>query len=130
MTKPRPMMLIEDARVLPIAKRAACPADDHAPPTFPGPLEWRGRSWLLSLEGRWFGCGVHAMERALWLETPAEPIRLGMSGSPVVSLDGASIGVVCLSQLGYPQRWRRRAQIRSSGGNCPDGLSMIFDPGS
>jgi hypothetical protein len=66
--------------------------------TIAGRPEWRGRAWLLSLEGRWFGCDIRATFLSLWLENAAEPIRSGMSGSPIVSLDGAAIGVVCLSE--------------------------------
>ena len=51
--------------------------------------------WLLSLDGRWFSSRARSLGKALWLEGAAEPIQAGMSGSPVVSPDGAAIGVVC-----------------------------------
>jgi hypothetical protein len=68
--------------------------------TFLGPPKWHGRGWLLSLDGRWFGCDVSATWQTLRIENTAEPIRAGMSGSPIVSVDGAAVGVVCLSSGG------------------------------
>jgi hypothetical protein len=57
-----------------------------------------GQGWLLSLDRRWFPCEVEYMK---WVDGPllitnaAQPIVGGMSGSPVVSDDGAAFGVVC-----------------------------------
>jgi hypothetical protein len=90
--------LVED-RALPIAPvplvrpQIALP-DGQA---IPGRPKWHGRAWLLSLEGRWCGVDVHASWSSLWLENAEEPIRRGMSGSPIMSLDGAAIGILCLS---------------------------------
>lgn len=63
-----------------------------------------GHAWLLSLDGRWSRCAVcdssqfHAGGASpLWLQDAAEPIKGGMSGSPVVSPEGAAIGIMCCS---------------------------------
>jgi hypothetical protein len=59
----------------------------------------QGRGWMLSLERKWFGCTVEYFKRVdgpLWISAPAQPIEGGMSGSPVISDDGAAIGIVCL----------------------------------
>ena len=58
-------------------------------------------AWLLSLNQTWFSCQVHyhAMG-ALWIADTAEPIRGGMSGSPIMSEDGATIGVVSIAAHG------------------------------
>jgi hypothetical protein len=55
-----------------------------------------GEAWLLSLDQRWFGCRVHYINDygPLWVYKTAEPIRGGMSGSPIVSADDTAIGVV------------------------------------
>jgi hypothetical protein len=63
-----------------------------------------GHAWLLSLDGRWFRCAVYdssqfraAGDKPLLLQDAAEPIKGGMSGSPVVSPEGAAIGIMCCS---------------------------------
>jgi hypothetical protein len=53
--------------------------------------------WLLSLEGVWFHCAVKMVFLpSLALAGMEGKIAFGMSGSPIVSADGAAIGVVCL----------------------------------
>jgi len=48
-----------------------------------------GPAWLLSLDGNWFPCTVNTGEGGpLWLFDAAEPIKGGMSGSPVISWNG------------------------------------------
>jgi hypothetical protein len=59
-----------------------------------GPAEWKGTGRLLSLDGRWFSCGLRAFSRSLWVEGR---IIGGMSGSPIINDDGAAVGVVCMS---------------------------------
>ena len=55
-----------------------------------------GPAWLLSLDGNWFPCTVNTREGGpLWLSDAAEPIKGGMSGSPVISADGMAMGIVC-----------------------------------
>ncbi|MGO8918246.1 MAG: hypothetical protein ACLQJR_20285 [Stellaceae bacterium] len=44
---------------------------------------------------RWFTRHVIAVRSVLWIEDATEPIRGGMSGSPILNEDGAAIGVVC-----------------------------------
>jgi hypothetical protein len=53
------------------------------------------RGQMLSLKGHWFWCDVNCWGRSLWIDNPAEPIRGGMSGSPILAADGAALGVVC-----------------------------------
>jgi hypothetical protein len=60
-----------------------------------------GRGWVLSLEQEWFGCTVKYMKQvdsALLICDTAQPIVGGMSGSPVISDEGAAIGIVALSR--------------------------------
>jgi Trypsin-like peptidase domain len=92
----------------------------------------KGKGWLLSLEGEWFGCTVQCMKRVkspLWISNTTQPIVGGMSGSPVISDDGAAIGIVavdtssgfqdrCEDQYGSPKSpayWRssRLASVRT-----------------
>ena len=54
-------------------------------------------AWLLALSGNWFSCRVMSRGRSLSISDAAEPIRSGMSGSPIVAPDGRAIGVVCIS---------------------------------
>jgi hypothetical protein len=60
----------------------------------------RGQGWLLSLEGKWFGCAVDYMkfvDGPLYITHCAQPIAGGMSGSPIISAQGMAIGVVCVA---------------------------------
>jgi hypothetical protein len=68
--------------------------------TFLGPLEAESEARLLSLDSCWFPCKVKSYGRGLWIEGAAEGIRGGMSGSPIVTPEGAAIGVVCVSSGG------------------------------
>lgn len=55
------------------------------------------RGWIFTLDAeRWFSCRVEA-PRAIWIWEAAEPIRGGMSGSPIVGDDGSAIAVLCTS---------------------------------
>jgi hypothetical protein len=52
-------------------------------------------AWLLSLEGEWFGCRAQCIGNGpLWVTESTEPIRGGMSGSPIITDGGKAIGVV------------------------------------
>lgn len=61
-----------------------------------GPVSEPIPAYMLSLAGKWFACRVGAIGNALWIEGADEQIRNGMSGSPIVTVEGA-IGVVCVS---------------------------------
>ena len=53
----------------------------------------KGRASLLSLDARWFQCRTESFQGGpWWLAEGAEPIRGGMSGSPIVALDRSAIG--------------------------------------
>jgi hypothetical protein len=55
-----------------------------------------GSAWLYSLDCRWFSCKVEQYSGGpLWITQASEPIRGGMSGSPIRIADGLVIGVVC-----------------------------------
>jgi Trypsin-like peptidase domain len=63
------------------------------------------RAWLLSLAGEWTPCRVQragddqrfALRMPLWIEDAMVGIHGGMSGSPIVTDDGAAIGVLSVS---------------------------------
>jgi len=94
--------LLEPTRALPVAGLTFI----REPFTLPDGTTILGRpraesdAWLLSLDGRWFSCRVTSGGRALWIAGAAEPIRGGMSGSPVVAPGGQAIGIVCVSNSG------------------------------
>ena len=50
-------------------------------------------AWLLSLEGQWFACRLSA-QGAIWVTDAARPIIGGMSGSPIITCNGA-VGIIC-----------------------------------
>ena len=50
---------------------------------------------LLSLDDEWFTCRIGSFGRSLWIEDAAQPVRSGMSGSPIILLDGSAVGVFC-----------------------------------
>ena len=66
-----------------------------------GPPAWHGSAWLLSLDDQWFRCDVEAGAKALGVTNAAGKLAGGMSGSPIVSLEGEAIGV--LVNDGFPQ---------------------------
>jgi hypothetical protein len=65
----------------------------------------QGHGWMLSLQGKWFGCSIRYMKHRdgpLFVSNADQAVDLGMSGSPIISDESAAIGVVCLGsdQLG------------------------------
>jgi hypothetical protein len=69
-------------------------------------------AWLLSLDGQWFQCEVQHSDSPLWLFKAAEGIVGGMSGSPILSDEGAAIGVLTSSGGGVDM-------AHTDGGPCP-----------
>ena len=67
--------------------------------TFEDLPEAESAAQMLALDGRWFSCRVKSSGRSLWIEAAASPIRAGMSGSPILTPDGAAIGVVCVGSV-------------------------------
>jgi hypothetical protein len=60
-----------------------------------------GRAWLLSLEQKWFPCTAQYLaDGPLWIANTAQPIVGRMSGSPVLSDHGATIGLVATAHSG------------------------------
>jgi hypothetical protein len=62
--------------------------------SIPATAPQEGTALLLSLAGDWFECVADQNGGMLWLSNAAEPIRGGMSGSPVLTPAGACIGVI------------------------------------
>jgi hypothetical protein len=54
--------------------------------------------WLFALDGQhWFRCKVEGIQHRLWVADATEPIRGGMSGSPILGDDGKALAVCCAS---------------------------------
>ena len=53
------------------------------------------RPQMLSLDGTWFACRIISFGLVLWVEAAAQPIKGGMSGSPIILPDGGAVGVLC-----------------------------------
>ena len=60
-----------------------------------GPPRGSCRAWLMSIDCRWFSCECLLTEASIGLRNGDEHIVGGMSGSPIVTDDGAAIGIVC-----------------------------------
>jgi hypothetical protein len=69
-----------DAATLPIADAAAS-----------------SPAWLLSRECQWVRCQVENNGAGWWIRDAVQPIVGGMSGSPILSDEGAAIGLVSIS---------------------------------
>ena len=67
--------------------------------TVPGNGTATSKALMLSLEGEWFSCRIVSIGvgRSLWISNAAQPIRGGMSGSPIILPDGSAVGVMCVS---------------------------------
>jgi hypothetical protein len=57
-----------------------------------------GPAWLLSLDRKWHRCRVRHGNGPLWIEDSTAGIKGGMSGSPIITEDGAAIGVVSIGK--------------------------------
>lgn len=60
------------------------------------PPEGESDAFMLSLDGRWFPCRVRSNGRMLTVISQEEPIRSGMSGSPIIDVADNAIGVVAI----------------------------------
>jgi hypothetical protein len=69
-------------------------------------------AWLLSLDGRWFQCEAQHRDSPLWLFKAVDGIVGGMSGSPILSDEGAAIGVLTSSGGGVDM-------AHTDDGPCP-----------
>jgi hypothetical protein len=56
-----------------------------------------GEAWLLSLDRKWNRCRVQHSKGPLWITEALAFIRSCMSGSPIITRDGAAIGVISVS---------------------------------
>jgi hypothetical protein len=57
--------------------------------------DWEGPALVLSLDGRWIDLNVKLGGNGrLWVAKAREKFSCGMSGSPIIALDGTAIGVV------------------------------------
>jgi len=59
------------------------------------PVNFWAPARMLSLDDRWFSCTIRHFGGPLWITHAAERVLGGMSGSPIVSVAGTAIGVVC-----------------------------------
>lgn len=58
------------------------------------------KGWLLGLNGKPFRCRVrYHNDRGLFIDNAADPIRGGMSGSPILAGNGAVIGIVSIATM-------------------------------
>jgi hypothetical protein len=81
----------------------AIPVWETMPATILGPPSAECKAWLLSLDGQWFRCEVTVGDRALTIDSAADKLAGGMSGSPIVSDDGKAIGVAVATPGGAAQ---------------------------
>jgi hypothetical protein len=93
-----------------------------APPARP-PYEWDAvpgaPAWVLSLDLQWLPCTVHSNGR--FLVSADARIESGMSGSPILNVDGAAIGLI---STGDGQEFGNRHP--SLAGCLPPWLSMLL----
>jgi hypothetical protein len=77
----------------------------------------KGPGWLLSLTGEWFECVIECeADWPLYISQTTQPIRGGMSGSPVISAEGAAIGIVTLGNLEFDVEKKLVDQCLDSSG--------------
>jgi len=62
-----------------------------------GPRQAVSGARMLSLDGDWFTCAIRSLGRSLLIEDATQPIRSGMTGSPIILPDGSAVCVVCIS---------------------------------
>jgi hypothetical protein len=61
-------------------------------------LEQKCAARVLSLDGEWVDCSVTRFARSLSVE-PGELVVSGMSGSPIISLDGRAFGLLSTGRV-------------------------------
>jgi hypothetical protein len=87
--------LVEAADVLPIA-------------AFDADFGTEAPAWLLSLDCEWFRCKASQYGGPLFITEAEEPIRGGMSGSPILNEAGEAIGLVsCSAGSGDPDTYTK-----------------------
>jgi hypothetical protein len=77
--------------------------------------------WLLSLDGIWLRCTVSFSGPALALTNMEGLFTAGMSGSPIVSPEGAAVGVACLGGESGGRHSEIIGPQPSLAGNCRAG---------
>jgi hypothetical protein len=71
---------------------------NQAEPLSMRPCQGEEEGWLFALDAsHWFRCTMQGIKQILWIADAAEPIRGGMSGSPILAADGTAISIVCAS---------------------------------
>jgi hypothetical protein len=100
-----------------------------APPLIKPPADWpsnrpvdraigKSPARLVSLDCRLIDCTIeYSGSSRLWVEDAAEPIRGGMSGSPILDLDGRAIGVVCIGAGDVTEDGRTIGEPHKGGPN-------------
>ena len=61
-------------------------------------------------------------KNALWIVNAEQPIRAGLSGSPILGADGKAIGIVCASQGTDDPETRAKGGPNAGYGNLPGWL--------
>jgi Trypsin-like peptidase domain len=81
-----------------------------------------GKAWLLSLDGKWFQCGVRCHSGGpLWIYDATDNIMGGMSGSPILNDNCEAIGVACVSAVKGPYKGEGLEEALSSAGSTEGG---------
>jgi hypothetical protein len=77
-------------------------------------------AFLLSLSNEWFPCSVeHHPNGPFYIRNATGGIVGGMSGSPIISKNGAAIGIVCLSAGSSKERHTEGGPNPRLMGNLP-----------
>jgi Trypsin-like peptidase domain len=79
---------------------------------------------MLSLDGKWFACRITSFGLVLWVEAAAQPIKGGMSGSPVILPDGVAVAVLC---TGNQRNDGANAPLDTGAGGTGGPNPMLFD---
>jgi len=74
-----------------------------------------GEAWMLSLEGVWAPCVLRVPAAAHWMgsihvENFQSGIDVGMSGSPIISPTGETVGAICSATVTGPSDLDKGAQ--------------------
>jgi hypothetical protein len=61
------------------------------------PLYADGQGWMLALKGDWYPCHIRRSRgKPLYSPDAAQSLASGMSGSPILDVDGNAVGVVSI----------------------------------
>jgi hypothetical protein len=90
------------------------------------PCQGEEEGWLFAQDAsHWFRCTVRGTQK-LWIADAAEPIRRGMSGSPILAADGTAIGIVCVGKAGEDDEHHTEGGPNAGYWNLPGWLLHEF----